>query len=86
MSAPPAGLSSLPFPPALLALDVVGAALLGLGAAEHFGNVALLTAWTGCADAALIAMALGAVAMIVAAAGIVSALLARARSRASARP
>lgn len=78
--------SSLPFPPALLALDAVGAVLLGLGAAEHFGDVALLGAWTGHADAAVIAMAVGAVAMIVAAAGIVSAMIARAKSRASGRP
>lgn len=86
MRAPSMTTSSLPFPPMLLALDVIGALLFGLGAAEYFGNAALLSVWTGHADAPLIAMVSGAAVMLFAGVGIFRAMLADARSRASGRP
>lgn len=76
----------LPFPLWVLGLDALGAVLLGLGAAEFFGGTPLLSAWTGDPQAPRDAMIAGAVMLVVAAIGIVRAVLARARTRSSSRP
>ncbi len=76
----------LPFPLWALGLDALGAALLGLGAAEFFGGTPLLSAWTGDPQAPRDAMIAGVVMLVVAGVGIVRAMLARTRRRASSRP
>ncbi|MDD3762021.1 MAG: hypothetical protein PHP86_01860 [Nevskiales bacterium] len=75
MSAPA---KPLPFPLSLLVLDGVGAALLGLGLAEHFGAIDLLSRWLPVPDADLAAIGAGGAMMAIAAFGIIRSLRERA--------
>ena len=72
--------TSFPLPLPLLLLDGIGALLFALGAAGHFGNVALLTRWfPQVPQANLSAMIVGGLLMAVAMVGIMRAALRRAR-------
>ncbi|HEY1076061.1 MAG TPA: hypothetical protein VGE51_05180 [Fontimonas sp.] len=62
------------FPWPLFVLDGIGALLLGLGAAEHFGKLPLLSRIVEVPDIALIAMGVGGVLMGFAVVGIVAAM------------
>lgn len=67
---PPA--KKLPWP--LLALDGIGALLVGLGAGEHFGGLPLLSRVVSVPNIALVAMGVGGVLMGFAVFGIVAAM------------
>lgn len=77
----------LPIPLPLIALDGAGALLFALGAAGHFGGLALLTTvLPQMPSVDLIAMVLGGVLMGIAMVGIVRATLQRARQSAAGGP
>ncbi len=68
-------------PSPLLVLDGLGAVALGLGAAEYFGKVPLLSRVVDVPDVALIAMVAGGVLMGIAVAGIVITVVRRNAAR-----
>jgi hypothetical protein len=74
------GKTTFPFPLPLIALDGAGALLFALGAAGHFGGVALLAQLLPqVPNVNLVAMGIGAGLMAIAMVGIVRAALQRAR-------